>query len=320
MTNLQKLLTAGFPDYPFEFDKPMAPLTYMKVGGPAEAYAALSDAEEIAALKRFCDEKDTRFTIIGGASNVIISDAGVAGVLVKVDIDEVEDTGESVHDKHFVIAGAGIKTALLVAKTVALGYTGLEYFLGVPGTLGGAVYNNSHYLMDLIGRHISRVQIIDEDYQIKWLDASECEFNYDYSRFHETDEVILRAEFALEKGDAEVSRELIAKATKYRAETQPLGPPSSGCIFQNVPNNDHLRKLFPKFAENTHVPAGFLIDQAGLKGTRQGNVEVSQKHAAWMINLGEAHASDILALIRRVKDTVKEKFDVDLQEEVFFLD
>ncbi len=320
MTNLQTLLVAGLPEFSFQFDQPLAPQTYFKIGGPAEAYISLDKPEAIAELKQFCEKNEIRLTILGGASNVIISDKGVSGVVLNINITDVEDTGEVANDHHFVQAGAGIKTALLVSQTVALGYTGLEYFLGVPGTLGGAVYNNSHYLSDLIGEHIARVQIIDENYQLVWLDQADCQFAYDYSRFHETNEIILRVEFALKPGNKEESQVKIREATEYRARTQPLGPPSSGCIFRNTPNNDRLRAMFPQFADRAHVPSGFLIDQAGLKGERIGDIEISQKHAAWMINHGQGKSQDVLTLIKKVKKTVKDKYGVELEEEVFFLD
>jgi UDP-N-acetylmuramate dehydrogenase len=218
-----------------------------------------------------------------------------------------------------VTAGAGLKTSLLVRKTVDAGLTGLEYFLGVPGNVGGAVYNNAHYLEDLISRQINRVEIITENDTIEWLDKEDCRFAYDYSRFQKTKEVILQAEFLLESGSIEESREKIREATVYRAETQPLGLPSSGCIFQNTPNTPQLKKLFPQFADKKYVSGGFLIDQAGLKNTTEGDIEVSDKHAAFFINRGGGTAADIQKLIDRVKTVVKEKFGAELREEVFWL-
>jgi len=207
----------------------------------------------------------------------------------------------------------------VVAETIKYGLTGLEYFLGVPGTVGGAVLNNAHYLSDLISQHVKRVRIITADDKVEWLQASECEFGYDHSRFQKSGEIILGVEFLLRPGDAATSQQLITKATQYRATTQPLGLPSSGCIFQNTPNTPHLQELFPQFADITHVPGGFLIDQAGLKGERRGDLEVSHKHAAFIVNHGGGTAHELKALIAHVKDTVKNKFGVELHEEVFFL-
>ena len=217
------------------------------------------------------------------------------------------------------LVGAGAKTSLFVKATVDHGYTGLEYFLGVPGSLGGAIYNNAHYLEDLIGRHVSRVEVLTESGDFMWLDHQECEFEYDSSRFQRTKEIIYQVEFVLEKGTKEESLELIKKATEYRAKTQPLGLPSSGCIFQNVPNNPELREQFPQFKDRLHVPGGFLIDQAGLKGMKEGDIEVSEKHAAFFVNNGHGTANQVKKLINRVKSIVKEKFSVELKEEVFWL-
>ncbi len=319
MEATQQLLTGSFPNLQFALDKSLAPLSYFKIGGNAEVYLETADEKEVSELAKFCNDNAIKLTVLGGASNVLISDQGIKGLVLRYTLDTVTEEGKSGDGKHLIQAGAGIRTAILVSKTVALGFTGLEYFLGVPGTLGGAVYNNSHYLEDLIGEHITRVKVCNQAGEIYWLDQEECQFGYDYSRFHETTEIILEVEFALAEGESESSRELIKKATEYRAKTQPLGPPSSGCIFRNVPNNDSLRAQFPQFADKAHVPAGFLIDQAGLKGTKFGGVEVSNKHAAWMINNGHASSDDVVALIKKVKETVKEKFGVELHEEIFLL-
>jgi UDP-N-acetylmuramate dehydrogenase len=318
MNTLQKTLTQEFPDLPWQFAYQLAAQTYFKVGGPAEAYVELADRQQIIALVKYCWKNEVSLTVLGGGSNVIISDAGIDGVVLKLTNDDFELVEKN--DKQALVrVGAGIKTALLVRKTTDEGLTGLEFFLGVPGNIGGAVYNNAHYLEDLLSEHIHRVEVIDQQGVTSWLNNEECRFAYDYSRFQETKEIILQVEFKLAKGSAEESQHKIRQATVYRAETQPLGLPSSGCIFQNTPNNNRLRELFPQFAEKEYVPGGFLIDQAGLKGVKEGGIEVSDKHAAFFINTGQGKADDIQKLIDRVKSTVKEKFGVELQEEVFWL-
>lgn len=319
MTETQQQFATTFPAVNFEFDKPLAPMTYFKLGGNAEIFLETADESLIGRLAEFAQQNQIPYRVFGGGSNVLVPDEGVPGLTLKIALDDIKEVGADNNGKRLVQAGAGIKTALLVSQTVALGLTGLEYFLGVPGTLGGAVYNNSHYLEDLIGEHITRVQVVKDSQGPYWLANEECDFGYDHSRFHSTKEVILRVEFALANGDRETSQALIRKATEYRAQTQPLGPPSSGCIFRNTPNTPELRKRFPQFAERSHVPAGFLIDQAGLKGASEGGVVVSDKHAAWMINTGDASAKEVISLVNKVKQTVKEKFGVELQEEIFLL-
>jgi UDP-N-acetylmuramate dehydrogenase len=318
MTSLQEQLPSVFPDWQWQFNFPLAQQTYFKVGGPAESYIEVAEKEKAAALVRWCAEQRIPLTLLGGGSNVIVSDAGVPGVVVKL-LNDTFEVGAVADGLTTVLAGAGLKTALLVKQTVDVGLSGLEFFLGVPGTLGGAVYNNAHYLKDLISAHINRVEILTRDGTSQWLSKQECEFGYDTSRFQRTKEIVWQVEFLLPAGEHELSRERIKEATLYRAQTQPLGLPSSGCIFQNVPNTPELRKQFPRFADQPYVPGGFLIDQAGLKKTRQGDIEVSEKHAAFFVNRGKGTAADIRTLIQKVKQTVKEKFGADLREEVFWL-
>lgn len=323
MTDLQKQLAKAFPAENFEFDKPLAPLTYFKIGGPAEVFLEITSENQAQKILDFAHENQVRITILGGASNVIISDKGLRGIVLNIKADSVQKLqkiDQQIDNKTIVEAESGIKTALLVSKTVALGLQGLEYFLGVPGTLGGAVYNNSHYLGQLIGDHIDQVYVLKPGSEGYWLSHEECDFAYDHSRFHSTNELIWKTHFALLPGNRDESNQKIAEATRYRATTQPLGIPSSGCIFQNVPNTPELQERFEQFADKSHVPGGFLIDKAGLKGKRVGSIEVSDKHAAWMINLGDGKSEDVRKLIDLVKSEVNTKFGVNLKEEVFFLE
>lgn len=314
MTVTQQRVIDAFPQLAIKTNYPLAEQTYFKIGGPAEVYVEIENLKDIVSFITFCRQEQLPLTIIGGASNVIVSDDGIEGVVLKLTNDTF-----TVQNNARVKVGAGIKTALLVRNSIDHSFTGLEYFLGVPGNLGGAVYNNAHYLQDLIGEHISRVHILDESGSTKWLDHADCDFKYDHSRFHHTNEVILEVEFSLKKGSKEKSQQLIQEATLYRANTQPLGAPSSGCIFQNVPMTDALAAQFPQFKERSHIGGGFLIDQAGLKGTTEGDIEVSHKHAAFFVNNGTGRSEDVKKLITRVQLAVKEKFRVELKPEVFFL-
>lgn len=320
MTVAQKLLADNFPEETFEFNKILAPMTYFKIGGPAEIYLEINSLEQLAKILDFTNQNNIKLTILGGASNVIVSDAGLSGLVVTIRASQVVDLKKQISGKNLVEAEVGIKTALLVSQTVQMGFAGLEYFLGVPGTLGGAVYNNAHYLGKLLDEHIHQVMIIDRHGNETWLDHDECDFSYDHSRFQKTKEIIWKVRFLLKPGKKEDSLAIIKEATEYRAKTQPLGIPSSGCIFQNVPNNEELKQLFPRFADSEHVPGGFIIDQAGLKGLNHGDIEVSEKHAAWMINKGNGTSDQVKGLIAEVKARVADKFGIKLQEEVFFLE
>ncbi len=319
MTQLQTLLTQHFPDIAWEFDKPLANLTYFRLGGPAEVFWPAASVPKLQEVLAFCQGHQVKVTIMGGASNVIVSDEGIKGLVIQLQLRQVTPGQQTAAGLTTLNVEAGCKTSLLVGQTVQLGLTGLEYFLGVPGTVGGAIFNNAHYLSHLIGEHVTKVSVLNQNGQLSELTATQAEFGYDSSRFQQSHEVIVAVEFALAKGTMDQSQALIKEATEYRAATQPLGEPSSGCIFQNVPNTPELRARFPQFAERSHVPGGFLIDQAGLKGHRHGDIEVSHKHAAFFVNKGHGTAKDVLDLIHLVKDQVKNQFQVELREEVFVL-
>lgn len=296
----------------YDFDKPLAPLSYFKIGGPAEIFIK-AEKNDIKKIIKFSQSENIPLTVLGGASNVVISDKGIKGIVLQMGNDDFEITATTIK------AGAGLRTAFLVKKSMDEGLTGLEYFLGVPGTVGGAIYNNAHYLEDLISEHIVEVEMMNKDGQVFALAKDECDFAYDHSRFQSSQEIILSATFRLKKGDQESSQAKLRHAVTYRAKTQPLNLPSSGCIFQNVKNTEKLRERFPQFAEREHIPAGFLIDEAGLKKFRRGDIEVSDKHAAFFVNHGAGSAEDVAYLVSSVKKKVKEKFEVELQEEVFYL-
>lgn len=314
MTKTQQLILDKFGDLDPSINFPLAEKTYFKIGGPAEVYLEIFDKKNFSQLIKFCHQQQIKITVIGGASNILIDDLGISGVVVKIlaeKFDKLED-GK-------VQAEAGIKMPNLVKKTLDLELTGLEYFLGVPGTLGGAIYNNAHYLQELIGDHVQSVVIIDKTGETKTLSQEQCQFDYDSSLFQRSKDLIWSVTFSLKKGNKQESKDKVITATQYRARTQPLGEPSSGCIFQNVVNNDHLRKLFPQFAQQSHVPGGFLIDQAGLKGVHIGDIYVSDVHAAFLVNKGNGNSKQVLEMIHLIKDKVKEKFDVELEEEVVYL-
>jgi UDP-N-acetylmuramate dehydrogenase len=317
MPNLLQVLTEKFPQAPFQGQFPLKNLSYFKIGGPAEVYLEIDDREQIISIVKFCKQQNIKLTILGGASNVIIADEGISGLVLKITYDKFT-LGEENQDRHLIQVGSGIKTSILVSKTVSAELTGLEYFLGVPGNLGGAVYNNAHYLQKLISDHVSRVEVISAD-GVSWLDHDQCQFAYDKSRFHSSNEVILTVEFSLKSGNKQQSMDMIKKATEYRANTQPLGIPSSGCIFQNIPVTPQIENKFPEYTGKSFIGGGFIIDQAGLKGTKVGSMEVSEKHAAFFVNHGEGTAQQVKELITIVKDKVKSKFDIDLEEEVFYL-
>lgn len=318
MTTLQSTISKQFNALAPEFDVPLAPLTYMKIGGQAEVLIKVEDPKKLPELVRFCATENIPLHVLGGASNVIVDSAGLTGITLLM----VQETFTVLDKKtpdglQLVEVSAGYRTGPFVRQTIDAGFTGLEYFLGVPGRVGGAVYNNAHYLSDLIGEHIFEVDVLTREGQLQTLTRDECQFAYDYSIFHQTRAILLRIRFALKKGEKDASMKLVKEATLYRSKTQPLGDPSSGCYFRNAANSDALKARFPQFETRKEFPAAFLIDQAGLKGKKVGAIQVSEKHAAFLINTGGGTSDQVHELAQLVQKTVQEKYGVALQPEVF---
>ena len=325
MTNNQALLKKHFPDIDWSFNFLLAKYSYFKLGGAAEIFYKIEDLELLKTILLFCEKQQIPWTIVGGLSNVIVADSGIKGLVLQMACSGFQLIEES--KKHVVFkAGAGIKTNLLVSKSANLGATGLEGFIGVPGRLGGAIYNNAHYLDFLIGDYIKEVIAFHVKNNEEVVVSHEnCAFAYEQSIFQEEKQlVILAAVFHLPKGEANQIKQKIEAAQKKRLDTQPLHLPSSGCVFQNPSNTDYFKKLFPQFADQKFIPAGFLIDQAGLKNQREGAIVVSEKHAAFLVNMADqfqvsATSADFKKLVKKIQSAVKEKFQVELKEEIFYL-
>ncbi len=305
------------------FNEPLSRHTYFKIGGPADLFLTVNTKEELIKVVRLAIQHQLNYFILGGGSNLLFSDEGFRGLIIKNKTNQISlkgfsggnnlKPGELKIDKVLIQADSGVMANQLIRYTLNEGYAGLEDFLGLPGTIGGAIYNNSHHLGKLIGDLVVEVEALDRQGNLQKYSQAELGFAYDYSRFHQTKEVILSVTFQLSQGDKQALWAKAEAAVKRRATTQPLGQPSSGCIFKNISLADAMKLGTP----NHICSAGYLIDKAGLKGTRVGGAVVSDKHANFIINTGKATAKDVLDLANLIKHKVKQKFGVDLQLEVF---
>lgn len=297
---------------------PLAQHTYFKIGGIADQFVEVKTKAELIEAIAYALKAKLPYLVLGGGSNVLVNDAGFRGLVIK-------NRTSTVRIKGFVGGGAkgkldlkeaiveaesGVTTNYLIRYTLDEGLAGLEDMLGLPGTVGGAVYNNSHHLDKLFADHIIEVEVLDTDGQLKKYTNAECQFAYDYSIFHKTKETILSASFQLKRGDKKALWDIATAAVKRRSRTQPLGLPSSGCMFKNITLADRLRLGIPT------ASAGYLIDKAGLKGLRIGGAVVSAVHANFIINEGTATSADVYALVEAVKHKIKDKFGISLVEEV----
>lgn len=278
----------------------LARYTYMKTGGPADEVVEVTSIDQLKQIIANCRQKKLRFFILGGGSNTLFTDAGFRGVVIinrmtHITVDQATQTIE---------VESGCPVNLLVNQASSQGLAGLEWYLGLPGTVGGAIYNNSHFKTHLIGEIVKSVTILDSHGNEKTLSQAECDFNYDSSRFHHSDEIILKVVLQLTNDKVETITQRAQACLKERSSSQPLSMPSSGCMFQNPPNG-----LF----------AGKLIDDAGMKGKRVGDAMVSPIHANFIVNTGHATASQIMQLANQVAASVKEKFGITLKREVFYI-
>lgn len=304
-------------------DEPLSKHTYFKLGGPADLFYEAKTTEELKGAVSSAILHKVPYLILGGGSNILVTESGFRGLVIKNRSINISlkgfaggvDNGKLDLKEAVVQSDSGVPANHLIRYTLDQGLAGLEDMLGLPGSVGGAVYNNSHHLDKLFGDHIIEVEVLDNEGKIKKYTQKDLKFDYDYSIFHKTKETILNATFQLKRGDKEKLWEIANAAVKRRSTTQPLGAPSSGCIFKNIPLADAMRIGTP----DTIQSVGYLLDKAGLKGKRVGGAYVSDVHANFIVNDGTAKSSDVFNLIEEIKSIIKEKYGVDLTEEVIVI-
>jgi UDP-N-acetylmuramate dehydrogenase len=304
---LRERLEAEFGRDRIEHDKHLASLTTFKVGGPADLYfEPRTSAEIVSALKSARAAGGVAVTLLGGGSNVLVADAGVRGLVLRPRGGQINRETDGVR------ADAAVTINGLVRWLIAHGLAGLEAWAGTPGTVGGGIYGNAHWAGRLLSEFVRSVRLASREGEVSDAPVDQMAFGYDRSRLQTSGEVLLSAVFTVTTGDPERLRETARESLHYRKRTQPLASPSAGCVFQNPDRAIALPSDVP-------YSAGALIDRAGLKGVRHGGAEVSPTHANFIVNLGDATAADIRALIGRCRQAVAERFGVTLLEEIVYL-
>jgi UDP-N-acetylmuramate dehydrogenase len=286
---------------------PLAPLTTFRLGGAAEWLAEVQSADELRGLLADARAAGLPVTILGGGSNVLVADGGIAGLVIRLHLTGVEPMGDVVR------AGAGVTINGLVRWCIGRGLAGLEAWAGTPGTVGGAIFGNAHWQRQNIGDLVRDVTLVAPTGTMAVVPRREMAFAYDTSRLRHTGEVVVSADFIVSTGDPERLRATARASLHYRKRTQPLAAPSAGCIFQNPdPDRDRVPADIP-------LSAGALVDRAGLKGTRIGGAMISPTHGNFIVNDGTATAADVKALIELARETVQARFGVTLRDEIVFL-
>ncbi|MDB5085068.1 MAG: UDP-N-acetylenolpyruvoylglucosamine reductase [Bacilli bacterium] len=279
------------------FCEPMSRHTTWRIGGLADAFVVPGEISHLVTLASVLAEHSLPWFVIGRGSNLLVRDGGFRGVVVKL-----ADNFSQVRflDQGIVEAWSGKSYVSLAKETIKRGLTGLEFATGIPGTVGGAVMMNA-------GAHGSETQeslvsadIVTAEGRIQTLTREDLRFGYRYSVLKDHPRMVLSARFQLSPGDPDQMSQLTRAWTKKRTSTQPLQLPSCGSVFRN-PDGNYAAKL---------------IEEAGLKGFRVGGAQISELHANFIVNLGNASAIDVLSLIERVQETVQSTFDIALHTEV----
>lgn len=280
----------------------LAPYTTFKIGGPAKYFVVVKTKQELAhalAEARIAGEK---WFILGSGSDILVSDNGFNGLVIKAELRDVEIDDET----HRVRAAAGVRMSSLITQCAQQGLHGLEFAIGVPATVGGAVWANLGARGSEMKERILNVTIIDDRGVERVLTQEECAFHYRDSIFKHKRYTIVDALFQLTPGDKKTIQGRVQELSKLRKDTQDVGAQCAGCVFRN-----------PK--DQTETPAAKLIDNLGLKGFAIGGAQVSPIHANFIINTGTATAEDVITLISYIKQQVRDKKGVQLMEEIEYI-
>ncbi|MFD3448046.1 UDP-N-acetylmuramate dehydrogenase [Microbacteriaceae bacterium 4G12] len=278
-------------------NEPLARHTTMKIGGPADIMVIPSDIEGVRKTVDLVKVYKTKCTAIGRGSNLLVSDKGIEGVVIKLGegLDHLEVDGTKVR------VGGGYPLIKLATVMSRQGLSGLEFAGGIPGSVGGAVYMNAGAHKSDMSNIVIKALVMFEDGTMEWLTNGQLEFAYRVSVLQQKRPgIVLEAELELQQDDREQVFSLIQKNKDYRRDTQPWNYPCAGSIFRNP---------LPNYAGN-------LVEKAGLKGYQIGGAKISEMHGNFIVNTGTATAQDVLDLIAFVKETIKKQFDIEMHTEV----
>lgn len=292
--NTEKI-TADLGAINLKFSEPLSKYTYTETGGPADVLAFPKTVAEVKELTDYCRSENIPMTVLGNASNLIVRDKGIEGmVIILTDMNGEEVIGTELR----VEAGAKLIDTARVALAHRL--TGLEFACGIPGSIGGAIYMNAGAYGGEVADVVKSVDYINQAGEVKTASNQELNFSYRHSIFQEEHGVILSVVFDLALGEEAAIAEKMAELTELRESKQPLEYPSCGSVFKRP--EGHF--------------TGKLIQDAGLQGLVWGGAQISEKHAGFIVNINKATATDYVELIAHIQAVIKEKFDVILETEV----
>jgi UDP-N-acetylmuramate dehydrogenase len=284
-------------------DEPLSAHTSYRIGGPADLFVWVESQDELCRVVALARECQVPYFLLGAGTNILVSDKGIRGLVIK---NRARGSRFEVREEGAILwAEAGVLLKDLAEESVRRGLAGLEWAVGIPGTVGGAVVGNAGAYGGYVSDVLTQVAVLRTNGGMQEIMAEELEFGYRTSRFkapnHEREAampVILAAQFKLQPESVRVLRERVAEYAHRREARQP-SEPSAGSVFKRT----------------AQYPAGFLIEQAGLKGKRIGDAQISSQHANFIVNLGQARASEVKALMDRAREAVHKQFGIELELE-----
>lgn len=274
-------------------DEPLKKHTSFRVGGPADYFCVPENAEQLRAVLHFARERQLPVAVMGAGTNLLALDKGFRGLVVKLGGGLMEIKAKGRH----LYVGSGVPLPKLVSYAVTKGLAGLEFLAGIPGSVGGAVVMNAGAWQKSISAVVLRVKTIDSRGREKVLTKKALRFSYRRTALQKRKLIVTEIVLRLRRGKRSVLKQKVQEYLKLRRQTQPLGSPNAGSVFKNPPG---------KFA-------GELIEASGCKGLRIGDAQVSNKHANFIVNLGEARATDIIKLMTKVQRAVKTRLEPEIK-------
>ncbi len=315
----------------FQKNISLAKKTTFKIGGKAKYFFIAKSKKDLIKAIRWAKRNHLPFFVLGGGSNLLVADEGFEGLVIKLQFS----SQPKIHKRTLLRSSgvisleveAGTKLKKLVEFCLKNGLTGLEWAMGIPGTLGGAIYGNASAFGNSISDFVKEVEVLDTTtLKIKIFKKKDCKFSLKETIFKKQKKyIILSAVLILKRGNKKEIKEKIRYYLEYRERNHPLNFPSAGCVFKNQKSklkNQKLLKKFPtlkEFNKKGVIPAAFLIEKCNLKGKKIGDAQISPKHANFIVNLGKAKAKDVLELINLIKVQVRKKFGIKLKEEIQLL-
>ncbi|XOU94814.1 MAG: UDP-N-acetylmuramate dehydrogenase [Candidatus Kerfeldbacteria bacterium] len=275
----------------------LAPYTSFKIGGPAKYFFVAHNNEDVLNAINIARKLEVAFFILGNGSNILVSDHGFNGLVIKMENNDIKFKGDTVY------AEAGVKVQKLIRESITHSLTGFEFLMSIPGTIGGGIVGNIGTPTEWIDKTIIEVEILNRKNKKEIIPKSQCDFSYRFSRFkYSSDDVILGAKFQLRKASQTIIQEKVKNFLGNRSH-QPIIDPCAGSIFKNPEGKKTWQ----------------LVDEVDMRGKVIGGAKVSDDHSNFIINKGKATAEDVVVLISLIKQQVRDKLGVQLQEEIKYI-